>query len=151
MADVPELDKTPTRDSSVNSPESGTYGEKADLARLRQALPPMGPPGSQGTGGAAPPAGAPPAGLGPGLQRPTGRPAGGPTGVPSGVLAPTQRPGVPLSQPRDPGPPPMPPRAAAADQQRLAILDALTTHPEVSEETREWATLVLEALIAARS
>ena len=45
---------------------------------------------------------------------------------------------------------PMPPKQQAGDQQRLAILDALTTHPEVSEETREWAQLVMEALIEAR-
>ena len=54
MPDMPEIEKTPTADTSVNSPESGTYGEKADLNRLRQALPPMGPPGSEGTGAAAP-------------------------------------------------------------------------------------------------
>ena len=53
MADVPEIEKTPTSDTSVNKPESGTYGEKADLARLRQSLPPMGPPGTEGTRAAA--------------------------------------------------------------------------------------------------
>jgi len=45
----------------------------------------------------------------------------------------------------------MPPRPPAADQQRLAILDALSTHPEVSEETREWAKLVRDYLIAGRT
>ena len=54
MADDLELDKTPTSDVSVNKPESGTYGEKADLARLKQTLPPMGPPGAEGTGAVAP-------------------------------------------------------------------------------------------------
>lgn len=148
MAAVPDLEKTPTSDTSVNEPESGTYGEKADLARLRQSLPPMGPPGTEGTGASAP---APtPGPAGPGLNRPTGRPKNAPEGVPAPLLAPTQRPDVPLSQPLAPGPAPMPPKAAAADQQRLSVLDALANHPEVSEETREWAALVLDILITGR-
>ena len=138
MPDMPEIEKTPTADTSVNSPESGTYGEKADLNRLRQALPPMGPPGSEGTGAAAP---APTPGRRPGPSSP---------GIPDALLAPTDRPDVPLGQPLAPGGVQMPPRAQAADQQRLAILDALTTHPDVSEETREWAKLVRDSLIEGR-
>jgi hypothetical protein len=46
---------------------------------------------------------------------------------------------------------PMPAKRQAADQQRLAILDALSSHPDVSAETREWAKLVVEALIASRT
>jgi hypothetical protein len=30
------------------------------------------------------------------------------------------------------------------------ILDSLTTHPDVSSETKEWATLVRDALISER-
>ena len=70
--------------------------------------------------------------------------------LPQGAMSPTQRPTVPISQPMAPTQAPLPPKQQAGDQQRLAILDALTTHPEVSEETREWAKLVLEALIEAR-
>ena len=140
MADVPELEKTPTADTSVNEPESGTYGEKADLSRLRQSLPPMGPPGSQGTGQPGP-VDAPPAGR---------RPQQGPTGIPAALMGPTDRPDVPLGQPLVQGGTPSPPRHQAADQQRLAILDALTTHPDVSGETREWALLVRDALIEGR-
>ncbi len=139
-----ELEKTPTADTSVNNPESGTYGEKEDLNRLKQSLPPMGPPGTEGSGAAPMPQRQ---GVVP--QRPTGRPKNAPAGVPGGVLAPTARPSVPLDQPLT-AEPQMPPRPAAADQQRLAILDALTTHPDVSDETREWAKLVMEALIAGR-
>tara|TARA_Y100000310_G_scaffold273461_1_gene288936 strand:- start:13070 stop:13513 length:444 start_codon:yes stop_codon:yes gene_type:complete len=142
-----ELEKTPTADTSVNEPASGTYGEKAELDRLRQSLPPMGPPAQQGVGGAAP---VPP----PGAQvpqRPDGRPKNAPPGVPGGLLAPTSRPGVPLSQPMAPEQQPMPAKRQAADQQRLAILDALSSHPDVSAETREWAKLVVEALIASRT
>ncbi len=145
MADDLELDKTPTSDVSVNKPESGTYGEKADLARLKQTLPPMGPPGAEGTGAVAP---APTPGQTPAQSM--GRPKTGPSGVPSVLMAPTQRPDVPLSQPPVPGPAPLPPKQVAADQQRLSILDALSTHPEVSEETKEWAKNLLEALIEAR-
>lgn len=146
MPDNPELEKTPMADTSVNRPESGTYGEKADLAQLRQSLPPMGAPGAEGTG-AAPPAPTGPAGPGPGARRP---PQSGQGGIPAALLAPTDRPDVPLGQPLAPGGVQMPPRAQAADQQRLAILDALTTHPDVSEETRDWAKLVRDSLIEGR-
>lgn len=138
-----ELEKTPTSDISVNKPESGTYGEKVDLSRLRQSLPPMGPPGSDGTAAAAPPAGVRPGEL----NRPTGRPKNGPSGVPGSLLSPTQRPGVPLDQPLARAPAPQPPRAQAANEQRLLILDQLTSHPEVSSDTREWARLVRDAII----
>ncbi len=85
-----------------------------------------------------------------GMPQQEGRPKEGPSMLPQGVMTPTQRPNVPLSQPMDQGAAPMPPKQQAADQQRLAILDALTTHPEVSEETREWAKLVMDALIENR-
>ena len=146
MADLPEIEKTPTSDTSVNEPESGTYGEKADLNRLRQSLPPMGPP--PGAPGAAKPIPTPGPGTSP-TSRP-GRPPEGPPGVPAALMAPSSRPGVPLSQPPRPAGPIRPPRAQAADQQRLMILDALTTHPDVSEETREWAKRVRDALIEGR-
>jgi hypothetical protein len=139
-----ELEKTPTADTSVNKPESGTYGEKAELARLSQSLPPM--TGSPGVGGAPSPVGGRTAAM-PG--RPDGRPKNAPPNVPGGMLAPTQRPNVPLDQPLA-AQPQMPPRADAADQQRLAILDALSTHPDVSTETREWAQMLVEALIGSR-
>jgi len=143
MAEM-DIEKTPTQNTSVNKPESGTYGEKADVAALKSALPPMATPEAQGVGG----------GPGPlpdrGMPQKEGRPTEGPALLPQGMMAPTQRPGVPLSQAPAPGPAPMPPKQQAGDQQRLAILDALTTHPEVSEETREWAKLVMESLIEAR-
>ncbi len=137
-----EIEKTPTSNTAVNEPESGTYGEKADLNRLKQSLPPMegqgqqpqGPAPMPDRGGATPP-------------RPTGRPVKGPSGLPSGIMQPAGGdPSRPLSAPAQ-----MPQRPAAADQQRLAILDALSTHPDVSQETREWAELVKEYLISGRS
>ena len=143
MAEM-DIEKTPTQNTSVNKPESGTYGEKADVAALKASLPPMGSPQQQ----------AGMEGPGPlptrGVPQQEGRPVEGPSLVPQGAMAPTQRPGVPVSQPMAQGPAPMPPKQQAADQQRLAILDALTTHPEVSEETREWEKLVMESLIEAR-
>ena len=144
MAEM-DIEKTPTQNTSVNKPESGTYGEKADLTNLKSALPPMDNP-------AAAPGPAPMAPGSPPSERsgPMGRPKGGPRLVPGPVLNPTNRPDVPLDQPRVSPAPPIPQKQGAADQQRLAILDALSTHPEVSEETREWAQLVLEALIESR-
>ncbi len=143
MAEM-DIEKTPTQNTSVNKPESGTYGEKADVANLKASLPPMAAPEQQGVGGTPGPLPTR------GMPQKEGRPAEGPAMLPQGVMAPTQRPGVPISQPMDQGAAPMPPKQQAADQQRLSILDALTTHPEVSEETREWAKLVMEALIENR-
>ena len=143
MAEM-DIEKTPTQNTSVNKPESGTYGEKAELANLKSALPPMGTPQQQ----------AGMEGPGPlperGIPQQQGRPKEGPAMLPQGAMSPTQRPTVPISQPMAPTQAPLPPKQQAGDQQRLAILDALTTDPEVSEETREWAKLVLEALIEAR-
>ena len=143
---VPDLEKTPTGDVAVNEPEGGTYGEKAELNRLQAALPPMGGPAAQGGGRTAPSLGAP----GPGGGGPMGRPKNAPAGVPQALLGPTQRPNVPLGSPMGRQAPATPPRAQAADQQRLMILDSLTTHPDVSAETKEWATLVRDALISER-
>ena len=136
-----EIEKTPTSDVSVNKPESGTYGEKADLSRLKQSLPPMGIPGVEGTGAVAP---APTSGMKP--PQTMGRPTGGPSEVPNVLMAPTQRPDVPLNQSPAPAPAPLPPKALAANQQRMAVLEALSTHDEISEETKEWAKEVLEFL-----
>jgi len=145
MAEM-EIEKTPTANTSVNKPASGTYGEKADVEALKSSLPPMAPPGAQGVGQGPGPSALPTRGV----PQQEGRPKNGPSMIPQGIMAGTQRPGVPLSQPMAPGPQPMAPKQQAADQQRLAILDALTTHPEVSEETREWAQLVMESLIENR-
>lgn len=145
MAEM-DIEKTPTQNTSVNKPESGTYGEKAELANLRRSLPEMQPlaGNAPAPGGMAP--GSPP------VERsaPMGRPKTGPRMLPGPILNPTSQPDVPLDQPRVSPAPPIPQKQSAADQQRLAILDALSTHPEVSEETREWAQLVLEALIESR-
>lgn len=137
-----EIEKTPMGNTSVNEPESGTYGEKAELNELKQSLPPMG--GQQGQqpqgpapmperGGITPP-------------KPTGRPVKGPSSLPNSIMRPTGgNPNKPLSADVE-----MPQKQAAADQQRLAILDALTTHPDVSQETREWAEQVKDYLISGR-
>ena len=144
---VPDLEKTPTGDVAVNEPEGGTYGEQAELDRLKSSLPPMGGPGGQAGGRTAPSLGG---GLASAGGAPIGRPQNAPPGVPQALLGPTQRPNQPLGAPLGQQAPAMPPRAQAADQQRLMILDSLTTHPDVSAETKEWATLVRDALISER-
>ena len=137
-----EIEKTPTGNTSVSEPESGTYGEKAELNNLKKQLPSSGQHPQQSTMPTSPaPNGSAPATM--------GRPASGPSKLPNAMMAPQEgsvNPNVPLTQAQQ-----MPPRPPAADQQRLAILDALSTHPEVSEETREWATLVRDYLIAGRT
>jgi hypothetical protein len=131
---------------NVNKPTSGTYGEGAELDRLRSQLPSSGGgPGPNGPG--APPAG--PAAPPPGPTPPPsvgGGPAGAPPGVPDALLDPTQRPDVPVHSPLQgdqPGPaaPPL-----AGLERRLAVLEMLASSPEVADETREWALALLRAL-----
>lgn len=122
-------------------PESGTYGERAELEALHQQLP-----------SGAPAAGAPAPGVAPGPPpgMPQGqRPASGPAGLPGGLLAPSGRPDVPVFSPLDEGLPQNPMAGAVdAQQQRLLLLDALAEHPEASLEVKEWARVVREKLIS---
>lgn len=138
------IEKTPTQDTSVNKPASGTYGEKADRERLRKSLPPMRPQ-QQAGGGPAPMRGMP----GRMPDRAGGRPVSAPGGVPSAILKPTDQPGTPVNSPRQlPQEGPMSPVATAENivAARIALLQQLATSNEVSAETREWAKLVLEMM-----
>lgn len=137
MADTP----------AVNQPSSGTYGEKADINRLKASLP-AGAVGQPAPAPAPPPVSPEPIAP-PTIQR--GRPdtgAAAPPGVPSVLLGPTQQPNVPASTPLATGP--ATPGAVAPDQQRLAVLDALAHSPDVSATTREWAKLVIDRLLGNR-
>ena len=140
MADPTSLDKTPTQNQSLNKPEGGTYGEKAEGERLKKEL-----PSGQGPGGPPP---APP----PGRSR-AARPVpasiapptpAGPTGVPDALMHPGSRPMVP-GQPAGPAQP----SVANISQARIALLDALQTSKEVSPEPREWAGIMLEMMLDA--
>lgn len=140
MADPTSLDKTPTQNQSLNKPEGGTYGEKAEVERLKKEL-----PSGQGPGG---PQQAPP----PGRSR-AARPVpasiapptpAGPTGVPDALMHPGSRPMV-TGQPDGPAQP----SVANISQARIALLDALQTSKEVSPETREWAGIMLEMMLDA--
>ena len=138
---------------SANRPQSGTYGEKADLARLEQQL----PKGGGATQVAPPPGAGPPPGQR-GRQAPAPVAPSGPNGRPSG---PTPPPGVPaallaeLGQGdafvgQDPAPPVDPSAQAMAlppDQRVIFILDTLAQSAEVSTETREWASEVRDILL----
>jgi len=127
------IEKSPTADVSVNQPESGTFGEKADVQKLKDSLPPLGP-GQGGAPGLEPspmpqPGGGLPAQAG-------GRPPGAPDGVPSVLLG-----GEPPSAVEEPNAPSANPQAA-----RISLLEQLVSSEEVSETTREWARLILDAL-----
>lgn len=119
---------------NVSRPQSGSYGEKAEAERLKQALP---------QSDAAPPqqAGTPPSGFGT-APSPTRAPA-----LPPGLLAPTTRPDVPVSTPLAV---PTDPFAGAVDarQRRLRMIDIISTHPDASPELKEWASVVKQKLIA---
>ena len=140
MADPTSIDKTPTQNQSLNKPVGGTYGEKAEVERLKKELPssgqaPVGPQQPPPRRGRAPrPA---PASVAP----PT--PAG-PTGVPNALMHPGTRP-MATGQPGEP----TGPSVANISQARIALLDALQTSQEVSPETREWAGIVLEMMLDA--
>jgi hypothetical protein len=143
-----DLEKTPTADTSVNSPASGTYGEKADLNRLKQSLPPMGPgPGPQGPQGPEPlkPGSAPTV---PGRM---GRPTQAPAGVPGAIMHPTDRPDVPVGNPLSAPPQEASPYANDRSQReaRITLLLQMAESPQVSAATREWAKIVIEQLTSA--
>ena len=138
-----EVSKTPTQNTSVNKPASGTYGEKAELSRLQGALPDSG---ARPGGGAPGPSPMSP-GVGPGGGQEPGRPPGpsAPPGVPSVMMHETDRPSQPLGTPRADSSGPM--QGAQTNQEaRLIVLQALSDSEEVSEATREWASIVIEML-----
>lgn len=70
-------------------------------------------------------------------------------GVPGALLAPTARPDVPITTPLAQAPV-NPIQLAETERQRnLARLDALTSNPNVSQETKEWARVFRDNLIQA--
>ncbi len=134
MAD-PTIEKTPTADTSANQPESGTYGEKSAINDLKKSLPPMDPAG-QATPGLEPSAMPQPT---PGMPAQAGgRPVNAPPGVPGALFS-----GGPPTPAEQPNAPSANPQAA-----RISLLEQLASSQEVSETTREWARILLEALRA---
>lgn len=135
--DSPDVIEQVPAGTGVNKPESGTYGEDVALQRLRQQLP--GTP----TGETAPPRTQLPP-----MTGPTGGALPPPPGLPQALFAPTRRPDVPVGTPlQQTAPVPQSP-----GEQRVMLLDTLSKDPNVSEETREFAQLVLNRIIrTARS
>ena len=137
IGDIPE--KTP---SKVNTPEaSGTYGEKADLNRLKSQLP-NGPGAPIGSG--------PQAQQAPAVSSAQVRPVdnqGSPVpGLPASIFTqPTRSPAESVTTM-----PQQPPQVSAVNgqQERLRILDALANDPKRTPETRAWATMMLNLLVS---
>jgi len=139
MSDIIDTEPIPAG-GNVNSPASGTYGEKASLARLEQDLPHVESHGGQQMGGqgmATPP--------GPGPSGPMGLGGGGGEspipGVPGPIFDPTARPDIPVDTPF------VEPETGAVGptQGQLRVLDALKMDED--PEVVEWATMVLDYLI----
>jgi hypothetical protein len=118
------LEQTPVG-GNVSAPASGTYGEGAALERLKTALPGSDPTQAPQQSPVPP------------------MPGGGgpmaPAGMPRGLMAPTRRPDVPVSAPLSQ------PQVivGSSPQGRQQLLQALVDDPEVSEETKEFAMLLL--------
>lgn len=144
MSDIqpPIADQIPVPGGNVNEPASGTQGDKIDVERLRQALPPIPGTPSPGQGpGSGPVAPLPPRGAGPvGASPDSAVP-----GIPGPILDPTNRPGSPLDSPVSGVPgggvPEMTPQ-----QDRMRIISALAQSDD--PEVREWAELVQQMLLA---
>lgn len=138
MEQTPDvIDQVPAG-GGVNTPASGTYGEKAELERLKQQLPaaePVQPVPSSTQAGPVP------------AQRQAPAVPSG-AGLPSGLTAPTQRPDVP-ALPNTPAS--VDPYAGAVDarQRRLRLLDAMANSQEVAPETREWAAILVKKLASS--
>ena len=133
MADTP----------SVNQPASGPYGEQTALQNLKKSL----PPGAMGN--PAPlPSPAPASGPGPAASPlPMGKPiagGGGPGGLPSVLTGPTTRPAEPVTTPMQP----MAPGQGATPPDMITVLYALASSPQVSPQTREWAQVTINKIVA---
>lgn len=149
MADAPAV-LTPEQQQSavpsVSQPSSGTYGEQSSLDALKKSLPvgnvgnpgtpkPQAPPISQ-QGTTAPPS-------------PQGRPPTGaavPPGLPGVLAGPTQQPQTPVNTPLQPGQSGAPQPSGNPQQDRMSLLYMLQTHPGVSQDTKQWATNLLNIL-----
>lgn len=133
--DSPDVLEQVPAGGGMNKPESGTYGEKTELAALQAALPQAEPTAPQ------PDVQVTPSSTG-SAPRPTA------PGLPAGLMAPTQRPDVPVSTPLAGAP--VNPLAGAADarQKRLMLLDILSRNPQASPEVQEWASILKQKLIA---
>lgn len=138
-----DIEKIPTG-QQVSRPASGAYGERAAVEQLKSQLPASGAGagGPAGPGGPALPPLNPPTPTAPSYVPP----ASGnlPPGVPAPLAAPTNRPYEPVNTPVG-GPPMAAPLTDA--QRRIQLLDVLANSPSVSDETREWARLVLRSLV----
>jgi len=138
VAEPDIVEKTPTQNMSVNKPESGTYGERAETDRLKKELPSSGGP-VQGQQQAPPRAQATP------NRPPENMPIpeeAGPKGVPNVLMH--EGKGLNPLMPSTGGVMAGPQNTAQA---RMALLDSLANSREVSEETREWAQIVLGMLL----
>ena len=136
--------------ANVGRPASGAYGEKADVERLKRQLPDGGNQGPlPQTQETQPVQSGPPTGVTqvagtPGAPQ---RPDTLPPGVPSALVAPNQQDiPVPLDAPGQMGVPADPMANLPPEQKTIAMLDMLANSPQVSNETREWATTVLDIL-----
>lgn len=122
--------------ANTMQPSSGTYGDVKQLDDLKSDLnlPPVEQtaPGGPGMGD---------------VNTPRGRMAEMPSdgAVPNVLMGPTENPNVPVNTPLG-GPVQPQAQAATAAQRRFTQLIALSENPEVSEETKQWAQMVIDRL-----
>jgi hypothetical protein len=131
IGDIPEKQST-----SVNKPESGTYGERVDLERLRAAVPGGGSPVPAPEARPLPPISERPV-------RSLGKVGSVVPGLPSALLRPTARPQEPVTTMPTQAPQQL---SMSGMQMRLRKLDILANHPDVSPETRDWARMMIRVL-----
>jgi hypothetical protein len=131
--DVPDINTMAPATGAQNTPASGTYGEKADLANLEAQLPAMDPQAGMPAQAPLPPIG----------QGPQSAPPSGPGGLPAGIMAPSNRPHEPVGQALT-----MPaPMATTSKEQRIQFYWTITQDPSVSQEFREFAQLYIDSAI----
>ena len=124
-------------DQGANQPASGTQGDVVALETLQDGFPSPLPDGAGGVPIEGDGQGNAPLPLAGTQQAPLD-----PAGVPSPLLAPGTGIGnaPPATQSIQP--------ALNGEQDRIRVLDMLTTDPGVSEETREWAELLMKAMLS---
>ena len=111
---------------NVSAPESGSYGEAVEIERLRRDLPDMTAP-------AAPQPASLPSVPPPATERPS-------SGLPPGLIAPSRQPDIDVSTPLTQRSSPI---LETSTQRNVAMLETLAASQTVSQETRQWAQLVL--------
>jgi hypothetical protein len=137
-----DISQQPSPDGT-NAPQSGAYGQKAAVDKLKAAMPPLPP--DQGQGGAPSVSAAPVTPQPTGRINEGGRSAVPPPGIPSSIMGDTALPQTPVNTPLSAPVDPM--SGATADERTVMQLQSVLQSGNVRPETKEWAQNLLDMIL----